>query len=82
MLDVVNKQIHTVKLANKSLHSEQAKRTEILNDELFAEEENNKYLKKIKHLTDELSRVNQQIADKEKLIENNSEKIKTLTAKI
>jgi hypothetical protein len=35
------------------------RRDEILNNDLFAEEQANKYLKKIKNQTDELARVNQ-----------------------
>jgi chromosome segregation ATPase len=58
------------------------KRNELLNDDIFAEEENNKYLKKIKNLTDELSRVTQQLADKEKHLENHAEKIRNLSEKI
>ena len=51
--------MHTIKVANKALHQEQARRDEILNNDLFAEEQVNKYLKKIKNQTDELARVNQ-----------------------
>ena len=69
-------------MQNKALHSEQARRAEILDNPLFSEEETNKYLKKIKNLTDELTRVTQQVTDKEKLIENNTEKITQLTYKI
>jgi hypothetical protein len=58
------------------------RRDEILNNDLFAEEQTNKYLKKIKNQTDELARVNQSIVDKERILETNSEKMKQLGGKI
>ena len=75
-IDAINKEVHTIKVANKALHQEQVRRDEILNNDLFAEEQANKYLKKIKNQTDELARVNQLIVDKERLLESNSEKMK------
>lgn len=58
-IDAINKEVQTIKVANKALHQEQVRRDEILNNDLFAEEQANKYLKKIKNQTDELARVNQ-----------------------
>ena len=51
--------MQTIKVENKALHQEQVRRDEILNNDLFAEEQVNKYLKMIKNQTDELARVNQ-----------------------